>query len=78
MTTVKSPANVATIPESFLGTIQKKKGDYSHYVNIAVSLTKDEDTRVWGELVSSNPDLKVSDLVRLAIRHLHACVVKKS
>lgn len=66
----------AKIPSSLSGAVVKKKSDYSHYVDVAMTLTKASDIKIWSELQEANPDLKKSDIIRVALYALHSNLTK--
>jgi hypothetical protein len=63
---------MAVIPTSLSGAVVKKKNDYSHYVDVACTLTKQPDIKIWNELQEANPHLKKTDIIRVAIYALHS------
>lgn len=68
---------VAIIPASLSGAVVKKKNDYSHYVDIACTLTKESDIKIWNELQEANSHLKRSDIVRVALYALYSSLTKE-
>lgn len=66
----------ATIPISLSGNVVKKKNDYSHYIDVTTTLTKESDIKIWTELQAANPHLKKSDIVRVALYALHSSLTK--